>query len=181
MNKAVFLDRDGTINYDYDHVFDPDRISLLPGVADAIASLKKSGYVVIIVTNQSCVGRGYTTIDQVIKTNDRLCELLLAENTDAKIDDIQIAPEHPSETNNRRKPSPRMIEDCLVAFNLTPKSCWIIGDRESDCLSGIHAAFPREHCLLVKKNQVEDIISDFIIFESLSEASKHILISEKNT
>lgn len=174
MNKAIFLDRDGTINFDYDHVFHPDRISLLPNVADAISLFRNLGYKIIIVTNQSCVGRGYTTLDEVIKTNERLNQLLILSNKNALIDKIQIAPEHPSTENSRRKPSSKMIDECIDLFQLDIKKCWIIGDRESDCLAGVNAGLPFSQCILVKKNQVESFKSDFTLFNSLSDAANHI-------
>ena len=90
MNKAFLLDRDGTINVDTGYVGDPDRVVLLPGVAEAIKLMNDHGYYVIVITNQSGVARGYFDMDAVHAVNNRINELLNAQG--AHIDAFYICP-----------------------------------------------------------------------------------------
>ena len=180
MKNAVFLDRDGTINFDYSHVFDPKRLSILPSVSEAIFKLKNAGFLVIIITNQSCIGRALASEEAVQSTNARMIELLLQENQNATIDKILIAPDHPDRPTNRRKPNPGMIFEAAAEFNLDLKNCWVIGDKVSDPQTGLAAGIPSKQCLLVKPNQTEEINSvEFQVFKNLLEASNYILKNQK--
>jgi D-glycero-D-manno-heptose 1,7-bisphosphate phosphatase len=179
MNKAVFLDRDGTINFDYSHVFDPERIQILDGVSESIESFQKAGYLVIIITNQSCLGRGMATNEQVRKTNEKILDLLIAENKNAKIDSILIAPDHPDKPTERRKPNPGMLFEAKSEFNIDLSKSWVIGDKETDPLTGVNAGISKTQCLLVHCNQTLDdpklAGSNFQKFQNLKEASKFVL------
>jgi D,D-heptose 1,7-bisphosphate phosphatase len=177
MNKAVFLDRDGTINFDYSHVFHPERVQILEGVAESIAELKEAGFLVVIVTNQSCLGRGLATPEQVNLTNEKICGLISAQNKNAKIDLILIAPDHPEHATNRRKPQPGMLFEAKETYNIDLAISWIVGDKESDPLTGTNAGIPQDHCLLVNCNQIEEPVnkSAFQQFLTLKEATNFIL------
>ncbi len=154
MKKAVFLDRDGTINFDSDHVFDPEKLFLLPGAADAISLARSSGYLIVLVTNQSCIGRGYATYHQVNATHQKLRQLLLSESPRTLIDLILVAPDHPDSASQRRKPSPGMLLEAAENLNLDLNQCWIIGDKPSDPQAGEAAGIPKDQCLLLHPNQV---------------------------
>lgn len=164
MSKCVFLDRDGTINFDYSHVFDPDRLALLPHVARAISKFNQNNFKVIIITNQSCLGRGLATWDQVDATNQKLLTLLLKEEQDAHIHKIYICPDHPDRKTNRRKPQPGMIMEAVKEFDIDLNKSWIIGDKPSDPECGLNAGIPQNHCLLVRPNQTEDFETGAIEF-----------------
>lgn len=185
MNKAIFLDRDGTINYDFDHVFQVERIQLLTGVSKAIGDLKRAGYLIIIISNQSCIGRGYATQDQVIACMERVSELLKEEDTNALIEKAYFAPELPEIPNNTRKPKPDMILDAIKTYNLDPLGCWMIGDRMSDPMAGYNAGLKPANCILLEPNGIKDTLPltevekaikmGFKLFNNLSDATHAIL------
>ncbi|HMO17628.1 MAG TPA: HAD-IIIA family hydrolase [Oligoflexia bacterium] len=174
---AVFLDRDGTINEDLDHVFQKERLILIKGAASAIGDLNRAGYLVIVVTNQSCIGRGFATTNQVNETNEHLQYILLKEDDNAHIAEFKVAPDHPDKASSRRKPGPGMIFEAVKDFNISLSDSWIIGDKKSDPESGYNAGIPGNQCILLKsgdekKESLDSDISkpDFRISESLREA-----------
>ncbi|HVV02476.1 MAG TPA: HAD-IIIA family hydrolase, partial [Verrucomicrobiae bacterium] len=116
MNRAVFLDRDGTLIEDRDYISDPNDVVLFPGVPGALRSLQNAGYTLIVVSNQSGVGRGYFTMETVETVNARFVALLAAEG--ARIEKIYIAPEAPGVPSRGRKPSPQFLFDARDEFHL---------------------------------------------------------------
>lgn len=76
MNKAIFLDRDGTINVDFGYVYKPQELELLPGVAEALRIFQELGYLLIVITNQSGIGRGYFTLEDAEQFNRALAQEL---------------------------------------------------------------------------------------------------------
>ena len=144
-SHALFLDRDGTINLDNGYLSDPDQIELLPGVATSLYEARSAGFHLFLFTNQSGIGRGYYTLNDVARCNQRLLELLgLGSDLFTR---ICVAPEHPEAPSHYRKPSPRFIAEMCSEFQLEPSNCWMIGDRRSDWQAGrsagIHAAAVR--------------------------------------
>jgi len=140
---AVFLDRDGTIIYDKDYLSDPAGVELIPGARDALRNALSKGYRLFLFTNQSGIGRGYYTLDDVHACNTRMFELL-ALGPDI-FSEICIAPEAHSPPDGEadshcyRKPSPRFIREMLANYALDPAQCWMVGDRESDIEAGLRA------------------------------------------
>ena len=92
-NKAIFLDRDGTLNEDPGYLNDPDLVKLLPGVPEALVDLKKMGYKLVVVTNQSGIARGIVSENTLAKIHDRLQQLLSEKG--AALDKIYYCPYHP--------------------------------------------------------------------------------------
>jgi D-glycero-D-manno-heptose 1,7-bisphosphate phosphatase len=137
MAKALFLDRDGTLIYDKHYLADPAGVELIPGVAGALRRARALGYRLFIHTNQSGIARGLHTLDDVLRCNVRMEELL---GLPAPIfDDICIAPEGPEGPVVYRKPSPRFIQESITRHRLDPKHCWMVGDREADIETGRNA------------------------------------------
>lgn len=137
MNKALFLDRDGTLILDKHYLADPAGVELIPGVAGALARARSLGYRLFIHTNQSGIGRGMYTVDDVHRCNVRMDELL---GLPAPIfDGICIAPEAPEQPVEYRKPSPRFILESIDRYRLDPRHCWMVGDRTSDVETGLNA------------------------------------------
>lgn len=137
MSKALFLDRDGTLILDKHYLADPAGVELIPGVADALRRAKDLGYQLFIHTNQSGIGRGLYTLDDVHRCNVRMDELLglpLPIFTD-----ICIAPEKDGDPVVYRKPSPRFIHESIARHRLDPQHCWMVGDRTSDIETGLAA------------------------------------------
>lgn len=137
MSRALFLDRDGTIILDKHYLADPAGVELIPGVAAALARARSLGYKLFILTNQSGIGRGMYTMDEVHRCNDRMDELLGLPRP--IFDGVCIAPEAPDQPSEYRKPSPRYIFEMIKEHDLDPAHCWMVGDRESDIQAGLNA------------------------------------------
>lgn len=137
MSKALFLDRDGTLILDKHYLADPAGVELIPGVAGALARARRLGYRLFIHTNQSGIGRGMYTLDDVHRCNVRMDELLGLPTP--IFDGICIAPEAPEQPTEYRKPSPRFILESIDRYRLDPRQCWMIGDRTSDVETGLNA------------------------------------------
>ena len=131
---ALFLDRDGTLNFDRHYVSDPAGIELIPGVADALRSARALGLRLFLHTNQSGIARGLFQLEDVARCNARLEELLGLPRP--VFDAICVAPEGPDDPQVYRKPSSRFIRECVARHHLDPARCWMVGDRESDLESG---------------------------------------------
>ena len=131
---ALFLDRDGTLNFDRHYVSDPAGIELIPGVADALREARALGLRLFLHTNQSGIARGLFHLADVDRCNARLEELLGLPRP--VFDAICVAPEGPDDPQVYRKPSPRFIQECVARHRLEPSRCWMVGDRESDLEAG---------------------------------------------
>ncbi len=127
-NKAIFVDRDGTIIFDHGYIKGPEKVDLLPKAKEAIDLLKRSGFMVFITTNQSGVGRGMMTSKDVEKVNTRLLELLSPRS----VDGILICEHSPEENCNCRKPKTGLVEPVIKKYNIDAARSYSIGDKDSD-------------------------------------------------
>ena len=135
--KALFLDRDGTLILDKHYLADPAGVEIIPGVRDALHRARNLGYHLFLFTNQSGIARGLHTLDDVLRCNARMEELL---DLPAPIfTDICIAIEGPDDPQLYRKPSPRFINESILRHGLDRAHCWMVGDREGDIDAGINA------------------------------------------
>lgn len=114
LKKAVFLDRDGTLNVEKSYLCDPDQLTLFPDVVPALKDLIRQGFRLFIVTNQSGIGRGYYTLEDMHRVNSKLVEILKPEGIE--FDRIYFAPESPEEPSYGRKPSPDFLKDAKRDF-----------------------------------------------------------------
>jgi len=149
--KAIFLDRDDTVIEDPGYIKDPEQVKLLPGAAEALIQLKRMGYLIIVVTNQSAIARGYITEKQLEKIHQRLRNLLTEQ--DAAIDGIYYCPYHPkgivkdfSMESDLRKPNAGMLFKAADELNIDLSQSWMIGDQYRDIKAGITAGC---HTILV--------------------------------
>ncbi|HZB48795.1 MAG TPA: HAD-IIIA family hydrolase [Mycobacteriales bacterium] len=133
---AVLFDRDGTLVQDVPYNGDPDRVRPVPGALAALTWLRGQGVPVGVVTNQSAVGRGLITVDQVDAVNARVAELL------GPFDDIQVCPHAPADGCGCRKPAPGMVLAAADALGVPAQRCVLIGDIGAD-LAAAHAAGAR--------------------------------------
>lgn len=136
-NRALFLDRDGTLILDKHFLADPAGVELIPGVAGALRRVRALGYRLFIHTNQSGIARGLHTLEDVHRCNARMEELLALPPP--IFDAICIAPEGPEGPIVYRKPSPRFIRESIERYQLDPPQCWMVGDREADVQTGLAA------------------------------------------
>lgn len=137
MNSAVFLDRDGTIIEERNFLHRPAEVVLLPGAPLALRRLQSAGFKLVIVSNQSGVGRGYFTLEDVHRVNDHLQQLLAAHGV--QFDKIYIAPEAPDQPSPGRKPSPKFLFDARDEFGLDLHASYMIGDKLIDLECGWNA------------------------------------------
>ena len=137
MNRAVFLDRDGTIIEDKDYLHRPEAVVLFPGAATALKRLRGAGFKLIMVTNQSGVGRGYFTMAEVAAVQARLLELLRPDGVEFEA--IYIAPEAPDQPSPGRKPSPHFLFDARDQLGVALAHSYMIGDKLIDLECGWNA------------------------------------------
>ena len=152
--KAIFLDRDGTINKYVGFLRDINDFELLPGVAEAIRKINASGYLAIVVTNQPVIARGEVTFDQLQEIHNKMETLLGQEG--AYLDGIYFCPHHPDKgfegevaelkiDCDCRKPKPGMLLRAAQDFNIDLTQSWMVGDGVERRIGGIkklHFIFP---------------------------------------
>jgi D,D-heptose 1,7-bisphosphate phosphatase len=132
---AVFLDRDGTLMEDTGYVADPAHVAILPGVREALRRLKAADFKLVVITNQSGIGRGYFTVAEYEAVHAQLVALL----GEGIFDGVYFCPEHPDVATPRRKPGPGMLQEAARDLDLDLARSWMIGDRESDLGAGLAA------------------------------------------
>jgi D-glycero-D-manno-heptose 1,7-bisphosphate phosphatase len=146
--KAVFLDRDGVLNIDHGYVYDPAKLDWIAGAREAVAAMTKAGLKVLVVTNQSGIGRGY--FDEAAM--DRFHAAMQAQLAEigGRIDAFYHSPFHETAVveayrvadHPDRKPNPGMVLRGLTDWNLQPEETVIIGDRHIDVEAGSRAGVP---------------------------------------
>jgi D-glycero-D-manno-heptose 1,7-bisphosphate phosphatase len=135
--RAVFLDRDGTLIREVGHLHRRDQVEILPRVPEAIRLLRARGFCVVVVTNQSAVARGLLTEEELGMIHEELKARLAHEGT--HLDGIYYCPHHPTEGNgaylcacNCRKPNTGMIVKAAADLGLDPSRSYVVGDQTSD-------------------------------------------------
>jgi len=182
-NKAVFLDRDGTLNEDPGYLGNPEDLILFPDTGTSLSLLKnKYHFLLIVISNQSGIARGLISDDDVVLVNNELNRKLSEFNV--QIDAFYYCPFHPDFNSEDecicRKPSPKMIIDAASDFNIDLSQSYFIGDSELDILAGINAGVKTVlvntgygvESVSILKN--ENNFPNFVA-ENLTEASKFII------
>jgi D-glycero-D-manno-heptose 1,7-bisphosphate phosphatase len=143
-DRAVFLDRDGTINVEREYLHLPGEFTFIPGAPEAIELLKEAGFLVIVVTNQSGIARGYFDEAAVHRLHGYMDELLSRYGT--SVDAYYLCPHHPlhgSDGYRRvcscRKPLPGMLIEAAGDFSLDLAASYIVGDKLADVAAGLAA------------------------------------------
>lgn len=135
MNKAAFLDRDGVLNEDPPHyAHELSDLHLIPNTAKAITLLNENDYLVIIVSNQSGIGRGFYTANKTEDFNNEIQRLLKLKG--AHIDKFYYCPHHPHDECTCRKPEPGMLLSAIKEFDIDINNSFMIGDKCSDIAAG---------------------------------------------
>jgi D-glycero-D-manno-heptose 1,7-bisphosphate phosphatase len=132
--RFVLLDRDGTINEEVGYVLAPDELRLIPGAAQALRRIRALGLGLVVVTNQSPVGRGWIDESQLAAVHDRLRELLRAEGAD--VDAIEHCPHAPGEGCPCRKPATGLVERAAASHGFDPTEAFVVGDHAGDMAMG---------------------------------------------
>lgn len=136
--KVIFLDRDGVINFDSpDYVKSWDEFRFLPGSLEAMAALTAAGYVLILITNQSIIGRGIVSLEVLEDMHRRMRQQV--ETAGGRIFDIFFCPHRPEATCDCRKPAPGMILQAASRHQIDPAVAIMIGDNAKDIACGRNA------------------------------------------
>ncbi len=169
-NKALFLDRDGVINYDYGYVHKIRDFAFIPGIFELVECANQREYKVIIVTNQAGIARGYYSQDDFYKLNEWMISEFLKNN--CHIDKVYFCPYHPEHGQGEykqksfdRKPNPGMLLKARDQFELSMNESIIIGDNESDLQAGLNSGI--RHLYITGKNQCK--LSNFLRIKNLSD------------
>jgi D-glycero-D-manno-heptose 1,7-bisphosphate phosphatase len=128
--KLILLDRDGTLIENVPYLADPDKVSLIPGAAEAVREFIRLGWTVALVSNQSGIGRGLLDEATLQAVNQRLIDLLKAHGV--QLAGLYHCPDHPDRPSANRKPAPGMALQAARDFNADLKEAWVIGDSVVD-------------------------------------------------
>lgn len=137
VNRAVFLDRDGTLIEEKNYLHRPEEVVIYPGAGPALKRLQDAGFKLILITNQSGVGRGYFSLDDVHRVHEHLGREL--ERDGARLEKIYIAPEAPDAPSRGRKPSPQFLFDARDEFGIDLAASYMVGDKQIDLECGWNA------------------------------------------
>jgi D-glycero-D-manno-heptose 1,7-bisphosphate phosphatase len=132
--RAIFLDRDGTITIDTGYPSDPKDVELLPGAADGLRTLRDRGWALVLVSNQSAVGRGMITAEQAQAVHDRLMVVLRASGVE--LDGAYYCPHSPDDACGCRKPRSGLLRRAAAELQLELAGSVMVGDRQSDVEAG---------------------------------------------
>jgi D-glycero-D-manno-heptose 1,7-bisphosphate phosphatase len=146
LSRAVFLDRDGTLIEEREYLSQPEGLAPFSNAADALRSLHLAGFKLFVVSNQSGVGRGYFSLDDVTRVNAQLAWFFAGYGV--RFEKIYVAPEAPDQPSRGRKPSPQFLFDARDEFGLDLAASYMIGDKWSDLECGWNASVKK--CLLVR-------------------------------
>ena len=177
MNKAVFLDRDGTLIKDAHYLKDPEQIEIINGVGHSLHKLKSSGFGVFMHTNQSGITRGYYGMEDVYACNRRMLEMF--NLPDDFFDEVCIAPEDRFVVDGLRKPSPKFELEMITFYEMHPHQCWMVGDKWTDAETGLNAGM--KAALVQTGKPMDDALCERAesmavkIFSGLPECVDHIL------
>lgn len=171
--KAIFLDRDGTINMFVGFLTEPKQFELIPGVAEAIKMINKSGYLAIVVTNQPVIARGDCTWEELQTIHDKMETELGKEG--AFVDAIYVCPHHPDKgfkgerleykiICDCRKPKAGLLLKAMKDYNIDASLSIMIGDSESDVAAGFKARVRTNKIVLRnKKNVLKEVVKSVIV------------------
>jgi histidinol-phosphate phosphatase family protein len=133
---AVFLDRDGTINADPGYLSRPEQLRLLPNAAEGLALLKRAGLLLVVVSNQSGVGRGLIRQEDMPRIHARLDQLIAEAAPGVRIDRYELCFHSPDENCECRKPKPKLILDAARELAVDVSGSYLVGDKFSDLRAG---------------------------------------------
>ena len=178
MKPAIFLDRDGVLIEEKHYLHRPEEVVILPGVAPALRQLQTAGYLLVIVTNQSGVGRGYYTLADVEAVHAHLLRELAGQGVSfAK---VYVAPEAPDQPSRGRKPSPQFLLDARAEFDLDLSRSYLVGDKLIDLECGWNAGVRK--CFLVRtgygaqtEREQSDALAPAVVVDDLPAVAGWIL------
>lgn len=170
--RAVFLDRDGTLNVECSFITRREDVQLLPGVPEALLLLRAAGFACVVVTNQSAVGRGLMTEADLHDIHAELTRQLA--DAGATLDGVYACTAGPIEHPDR-KPAPGLLLRAAAEMHLDLANSWMIGDSARDILAGQNAGC--KGCVLVRTGHpIDDALAEaVIVVDDLLAAARHIV------
>ena len=169
MNKAVFLDRDGVLNYDSGYVHKPEDLQVLPGVPEALAALAAAGFILLVVSNQSGIERGYFTQEKETQFTVALGQ---------EIEELGGPPikgwlSCPHTSCDWRKPNPGMLQYAAQIHNINLSRSYMVGDKMSDFEAGEAAGCAASFKVMANTNGLQSVVHKILeIDHDLQEASE---------
>ncbi len=170
--KAVLLDRDGTLLKDPGYLADPAGIVFLPGVVEALRRLQEAGYLLLVVTNQSGVGRGYFDEETGIAVNLRMAQMLSEQGV--RLAGIYYCRHHPDDGCRCRKPGTLMAERAVRDYGIGAGSSWMVGDTAKDAAMGKRAGL-FSILVMTGKAVKEEFPAGVPVKKDMIEVADHIL------
>jgi len=170
LSPAVFIDRDGTIMQDADYCSDPREVKIFPRVAEALRRLKSKGFKLIIITNQSGIGRGFFTVEQYRAVEAEV----LRQLGDGLIDATYFCPDVPGQHSSCRKPAPGMIVEATREHQIDLARSFLIGDKEIDAECGRNVGMRTIRVRTGFDRETAGSVADWVA-EDLPAAAKIIL------
>ncbi|MCC5785032.1 HAD family hydrolase, partial [Kocuria sp. CCUG 69068] len=161
--RAVLFDRDGTLVHDVPYNGDPDAVELVPGAREAVDAVRAAGLRVGVVSNQSGIGRGLLTREQVDAVNARVAELL------GPFDTWQLCPHAPEQDCTCRKPRPGMVLAAAAELGVDPSECVLVGDIGAD-VEAAQAAGARSVLVPTPVTREEEVAAAPVVARTLREA-----------
>ena len=180
MNRAIFLDRDGTLIAEKNYLHRPADVEIFPGAGAALKRLADAGFKLIIVTNQSGIGRGYFTLADAERVNERVDREVARDGV--RFEKTYIAPEAPNQPSRSRKPSPQFLFDARDEFNLNLAESFMVGDKQIDLECGWNAGVKKS--ILVRtgygaklEQKSPELLKQAVVVDDLNGAADWILRS----
>jgi D-glycero-D-manno-heptose 1,7-bisphosphate phosphatase len=178
MNRAVFLDRDGTLIVEKNYLHRPQDVDIFPGAGAALKGLADAGFKLVIVTNQSGIGRGYFTLADAERVNEHVAREFARDGV--RFEKTYIAPEAPDQPSRGRKPSPAFLFDARGEFNLNLAESFMVGDKLIDLECGWNAGVKKS--ILVRtgygaelERESPERVSAAVVVDGLPEVANWIL------
>jgi len=180
MNRAVFLDRDGTLIVEKNYLHRPEEVEVFPGAGAALKRLADAGFKLLVVTNQSGIGRGLFTLADAEAVNARVSQEFAQAGV--QFEKTYIAPEAPDQPSRGRKPSPQFLFDAREEFDLNLAASFMVGDKLLDLECGWNAGVQKS--ILVRtgygagvERDEPDQIRRAVVVDGLAGAAEWILMS----
>jgi D-glycero-D-manno-heptose 1,7-bisphosphate phosphatase len=178
LRRAIFIDRDGTLIVDKDYLHKPEEVEFINGAIPALKRAADAGFEIVMVTNQSGVGRGFFTMDDVQAVHEHIAQIMSAEQVSML--QVYVAPEAPDAPSRGRKPSPQFLFDARDAYRIDLGSSYMIGDKLIDLECGWNAGVRKS--ILVRTGYGKNIeqkeknkLGDAIVVDDLCEAIDWII------
>jgi histidinol-phosphate phosphatase family protein len=170
--KAIFLDRDGTINAGvpyFERVDSVDKVQLLPNALEGLKQLTQLDYLFFFVTNQAGLAEGIITQGDFDTINNEVLRQIKPSNISVK--ETYVCPHGEDSNCDCRKPKPKLLNDAATKFNIDLNKSWMIGDRISDIQTGINAG---TKTILVQTGTIKEAPQATYVAKDLLDAARHI-------